>query len=157
LLTAAAQVIILTSQILWSTSVEESLSSGLPLSEELRRIESILRVLADYVLEDLASLLRKKCEQLITELVRQRDAVRGLLKKSVCSCNDFEWLSEMRFYMDEPSSGCQPNIRVAMANANFDYGFEYLGLSETLVQTPLTHRCYLTLTQVRIALLLLTL
>lgn len=99
-----AQVIILASQIYWSTSVERSLSSSLPLSEELRKIESILRVLADYVLEDLASLLRKKCEQLITELVRQRDAVRGLLKKNVSSCNDFEWLSEMRFYLAEAST-----------------------------------------------------
>lgn len=96
-------MVIVASQIHWSASVEQALSLNSPLSEELRKIEAILRVLADYVLEDLPAILRKKCEHIITELVHQRDVVRGLIKNGVSSATDFEWLSEMRFYLDSAS------------------------------------------------------
>ncbi|KAJ2638163.1 dynein heavy chain [Coemansia sp. RSA 1286] len=149
-----AQLVVLAKQVVWTRRVEEALSSGSDSSssEQLRLvlagIEGELHVLADAVLEDLAPLVRKKCEHLITELVHQRDVVRSLVSRGVTSEQDFLWLSQMRFcYSPAPASDPLGCLVVRMGDAQFGYGFEYLGVQERLVQTPLTDRCYLTLTQ----------
>jgi dynein heavy chain 1 len=181
-----AQLAIVGAQIQWSQATDGALSSKSPLDCE-RQLEAILatndqivRTLADAILIEQDAIKRRKYEQLVTELVHQRDVVRRLIKTNVRSAEAFEWLCEMRFYWQKESevvlgktaasmtiasaggdSGGSSadaasaqkraillkRLQIRMANSKFDYGFEYLGVSERLVQTPLTDRCYLTLTQ----------
>jgi len=145
-----AQVVVLATQIVWTRSVEEALSQETAKSESLTvvhdRIEHVLQALAETVLFDLEVIQRKKCEHLITEMVHQRDVILGLLRDSVSSSDDFHWLYQMRFYY-VPGAEILENLVVRMADASFLYGYEYLGVGERLVQTPLTDRCFLTLTQ----------
>lgn len=143
-----AQVVLLAAQVVWTRSVEECL-----LSPQLRHlaslhdeIEKVLQELAEAVLLDLETIQRKKCEHLITEMVHQRDAIATLSRNSVSTPESFHWLYQMRFY-HVAESDITENLVVKMADASFVYGYEYLGVGERLVQTPLTDRCYLTLTQ----------
>jgi hypothetical protein len=53
----------------------------------------------------------------------------------------------MRFYWNPKEDNLLKKLTIQIANASFYYGYEYLGVGERLVQTPLTDRCYLTLTQ----------
>ncbi len=137
----------LATQILWSQGVEKALINKTPLNDHLSAVETTLNILADSILGDLDAIRRKKYEQLITELVHERDVTRKLIKHKVASNQDFAWLYEMRFYWDASQSNVLNKLTIQVANAKFYYGFEYLGVSERLVQTPLTDRCYLSMTQ----------
>ena len=79
--------------------------------------------------------------------MHQRDTTRSLIKHKVSHPKRFEWLSQMRFYFDPKRQDVLQQLSIQMANAKFNYGFEYLGVQDKLVQTPLTDRCYLTMTQ----------
>jgi len=142
-----AQLVVLAIQASWTQIVDDRLVSGQSIQGVLELVQSVLEALADAVVGELDVITRRKCEHLITELVHQRDVTRDLIKSKVFSANDFEWLRQMRFYFDRDAPQQLACCRVEMADAQFDYGFEYLGIPDRLVQTPLTDKCFLTLTQ----------
>ncbi|CAG10419.1 unnamed protein product, partial [Tetraodon nigroviridis] len=148
-----AQLVVLSTQIAWSENIESALTTisgggDMTLMQAvLSNVEATLNVLADTVLMEQPPLRRRKLEHLITELVHQRDVTRTLIKNKIDNPKSFEWLSQMRFYFDPKQTDVLQQLSIQMANAKFNYGFEYLGVQDKLVQTPLTDRCYLTMTQ----------
>eukprot|EP00934_Nitzschia_sp_Nitz4_P009291 Nitzschia sp. Nitz4//scaffold6_size259037//29898//42524//NITZ4_001045-RA/size259037-augustus-gene-0.315-mRNA-1//-1//CDS//3329556806//9281//frame0 len=145
-----AQVMILATQINWSMGVDEALhhdNSAEALKSKLEALEWKLEVMAETVLKDLPPESRKKFEQMITELVHQRDVVRELMNENVADANDFRWMYHLRYTYNPQAPNLTEKLMISLSNATFYYGFEYLGIGERLVQTPLTDKCYLTLTQ----------
>ncbi|MGH0142545.1 UNVERIFIED_CONTAM: hypothetical protein FKN15_019724 [Acipenser sinensis] len=75
--------------------------------------------------------------------VHARDVVAKLIAQKVTNSQAFPWLSQLRHRWDEDRKHCFANI----CDAQFQYSYEYLGNTPRLVITPLTDRCYITLTQ----------
>jgi len=142
-----AQLVTLAIQVAWTTSVEASLDAAQVPEAPLDVIRQALDLLADIVLQELKPVTRRKCEHLITELVHQRDVARSLSQQGVTDSKNFIWLHQMRFYLDKSTENPLERLSIRAADATFPYGWEYLGVVDRLVQTPLTDRVYLTLTQ----------
>ncbi len=142
-----AQLVTLAVQVAWTASIETAFEASQSLSRPLDTIKQSLDLLADIVLTELSPVTRKKCEHLITELVHQRDVTRMLVQQRAADNKSFAWLYQMRFYLDRATENPLDRLVIHVADASFPYGWEYLGVPERLVQTPLTDRCYLTLTQ----------
>jgi len=142
-----AQLVTLGIQVAWTASVESALETPQLPEHSLEVIHQALDLLADIVLQELSPVTRRKCEHLITELVHQRDVTRTLIQQNVFDTKNFIWLYQMRFYLDGTIENPLERLSVKTADASFPYGWEYLGVPDRLVQTPLTDRVYLTLTQ----------
>ena len=102
------------------------------------------------VRSDLSSNDRKKINTQIVIDVHARDIIDRFVRDSIMDENEFEWESQLRFYWDKTTD----ELLVKQCNGVFDYGYEYsilfltlVGLNGRLVITPLTDRCYLTITQ----------
>jgi len=133
----------------WCVKTEVALNAGgaAELDKIVVRCVAQLTFMAEKVIQDIGKDARQKLAQMITEVVHQRDVSRTLMKDKIASARDFEWLQLMRMYFNPKEENMLQKLTICMADATFFYGFEYLGIADKLVQTPLTDRCFLTLTQ----------
>eukprot|EP01013_Petalomonas_cantuscygni_P031314 TRINITY_DN574_c0_g2_i1.p1 TRINITY_DN574_c0_g2~~TRINITY_DN574_c0_g2_i1.p1 ORF type:complete len:4319 (+),score=1484.83 TRINITY_DN574_c0_g2_i1:236-13192(+) len=83
-----------------------------------------------------------KLQGLIMDLIHNIDVVDQLMKAKVTALTDWQWFKQTRFTVG-PDKKC--TIRIV--DAKFNYSYEYQGNALKLVHTPLTDKCYLTLTQ----------
>ncbi|XP_066284547.1 dynein axonemal heavy chain 3-like isoform X3 [Branchiostoma lanceolatum] len=133
------QVVLATGQIFWTSEVTEAMGkqSGVKQYKETcdRQIEDIVKL----VRGELTKMSRITLGALITIDVHARDVVTSLCDQGVTSSNDFQWISQLRYYWEKKL------VQVRMITTTVPYAYEYLGNTTRLVITPLTDRCYRTL------------
>lgn len=122
----------------------ENTSSDSLVVAQIALLRASLDRMSALVQTDLTRRDRTKLVTLITVSVHARDVVQNLLDTKVDSVLSFHWQSQLRSYIMDTAKPCELKI----ADAVFKYGYEYVGNCGRLVITPLTDRCYLTLTQV---------
>jgi dynein heavy chain len=133
------QAVISVCQTYWTQEVTEAIEKK-TIKELYQTLLLQLQGLVGLVRGELPFLSRLILGDLIVIEVHSRDVVKRLMETNVSNVADFEWISQLRYYIEEQE------LRVKIVNANFKYGYEYLGNTGRLVITPLTDRCYLTLT-----------
>ncbi|XP_060515880.1 dynein beta chain, ciliary [Cylas formicarius] len=143
-----AQVSLCGTQIWWTTEVniafarlEEGYDNAI--RDYYKKQVSQLSTLISLLLGDLTKQDRQKIMTICTIDVHSRDVVSKLIQSKVESALAFQWVSQLRHRWGEKEKHCFANI----CDAQFTYCYEYLGNTPRLVITPLTDRCYITLTQ----------
>ncbi|XP_073391166.1 uncharacterized protein [Physcomitrium patens] len=140
----AAQLVVMISQVYWAREVEACFLQAVEpeLTKFLKKNVDQLEELSVLVCGDLHALQRKILTALITIDVHARDIVDNLLSNKTFKGTEFGWQMQLRYYWDDEVEDCV----VRQTNAVFHYAYEYLGAQMRLVITPLTDRCYMTLT-----------
>ncbi|KAL7843672.1 hypothetical protein AOLI_G00251840 [Acnodon oligacanthus] len=134
------QVVIAGCQTFWTVEVSEALERGDLAQSLYPQLQTQLSDLVQLVRGRLSKMQRAVLSALIVIEVHAKDVAAKLVDEGVASVNDFEWISQLRYYW------ARDDLYIRAVNAEFLYGYEYLGNSGRLVITPLTDRCYLTLT-----------
>ncbi|XP_060146271.1 dynein axonemal heavy chain 2 isoform X6 [Globicephala melas] len=144
----AGQVVITASQIQWTADVTTCLLTAKERGDKKilkvmkKKQVSILNKYSEAIRGNLTKIMRLKIVALVTIEVHARDVLEKLYKSGLMDVNSFDWLSQLRFYWEKDLDDCM----IRQTNTQFQYGYEYLGNSGRLVITPLTDRCYMTLT-----------
>uniref|UniRef100_A0A3B4XBH6 Dynein heavy chain hydrolytic ATP-binding dynein motor region domain-containing protein n=1 Tax=Seriola lalandi dorsalis TaxID=1841481 RepID=A0A3B4XBH6_SERLL len=115
------QVVIAGCQVFWTAEVSEALERG-----------DLLGDLVQLVRQGLSMMQRAVLSALIVIEVHAKDVAAKLVEQEVSSINDFEWISQLRLTAYD--------LYIRAVNAEFLYGYEYLGNSGRLVITQLTDR-----------------
>ncbi|CAG7717651.1 unnamed protein product [Allacma fusca] len=143
-----AQVALCGTQIWWTTEVNIAFSkledgNETALKDYFKRQVNQLNLLISLLVGELTSQERQKVMTICTIDVHSRDVVGKLVQMRIETGSAFQWQSQLRHRWDEQEEDCFSNI----CDAQLRYLHEYLGNTPRLVITPLTDRCYITLTQ----------
>lgn len=137
------QVVTTLDTVFWTKITEENyLSSDAEgeLDDWFDANVALLEELTILIRGELSELQRRTLVGLVTQDVHFRDIIDTLRSEEVDGVMDFKWQQQLRFYYEEET------IHARQVNAKLMYGYEYLGSTTRLVITPLTDRCWMTIT-----------
>ncbi|XP_076625371.1 dynein beta chain, ciliary [Colletes latitarsis] len=143
-----AQPALCGSQIWWTTEVnmafmrlEEGFENAFKdyQRKQIYQLNALITILCG----DLDEGDRRKIMTICTIDVHARDVVAKMIAMKADSSSSFQWQSQLRHRWNDKAHDCYADI----CDASFRYNHEYLGNVPRLVITPLTDRCYITLTQ----------
>ena len=139
------QIVLVWAMINWVSATEDALSSKDTVLESLgdlyEQTNTYLEELSQMVRENLDLVQRRKVVALVTQDVHNREVLDKLKDEEVASVNDFKWQQQLRYYWNSTD-----HCHVKQVNADFPYGYEYMGATTRLVITALTDRCWMTIT-----------
>jgi dynein heavy chain, axonemal len=155
---ACGQFSLLGIQFNWTTDAQlalEHCKGDKKIMQETNKGQlGVLSEISSWCLTDLGTKLnRTKIETLVTIQVHQRDVFEDLTRlfkeRKISGAGDFEWLKQARFYWQPENSDVHGEgaCLISICDVDFKYSWEYLGCKDRLVITPLTDRCYITLSQ----------
>ena len=98
-----------------------------------------LKELVVLVRQKLPLMVKIAVNALIVIDVHAKDVVENLWRNDISDLNAFEWISQLRYYIEDDT------VNVKNVQTVFPYGCEYLGNTMRLVITSLTDKCYMTL------------
>jgi len=141
-----AQVVVTGTQIYWTEETENALEDLAGGQEDavkryLGVCDQRLQELIKLVLGELSRGDRTKIITLITLDVHARDVVQKLIDDKVEGLEAFLWQQQLRFYW-MPST---MDTEIRICDFRTKYFYEWIGNTGRLVITPLTDRCYVTL------------
>ena len=148
----SGQAVLAVSGIYWTKQSEEAIETGG--AKGLKDYSDVCSKQLDDIVflvrGDLTKRERSVLGALVTLDVHSRDTLLQLMEMDITDKNDFNWTSQLRYYIESGQGGVKgmgedQQLKVKMINAILNYGYEYLGNSFRLVVTPLTDRCYRTL------------
>ncbi|GBG27447.1 Dynein heavy chain 17, axonemal [Hondaea fermentalgiana] len=144
-----AQVVLQACQVFWTEETEaalEDLEAGGEdaVKQYLEKCNERLNRLIKLVEGDMSKSDRTKVISLITMDVHARDVVHKLIDEKAESPASFLWQQQLRNYWKTVNPNMETDIRIC--DFKTKYSYEYVGNCGRLVITPLTDRCYITLT-----------
>ena len=145
LLSHKGQISATVAYIAWTMETEAACNADDPIKAMKAHYELQVGHLAEMtrlVRSKLSKLERKVVICVSTTDVHGREIVGRLVDKGITDVGNFDWQMQLRFYWDLSVDNCI----VRQSTCEIPFGYEYEGIFSRLVITPLTDRCWLTIT-----------